>query len=46
MMSRGLPCGVCEDGRLTLKHTKRISTHTNRQRAVMTCDKCGHKEVF
>ena len=45
-MIKGMPCAFCEEGRLTLKRTKRVSIHTNRQRAIMTCDKCGRKEVF
>lgn len=41
-----ISCPVCNVGVMKLKRSKRISKHTNRQRAIMICDNCGRKEVF
>ena len=41
-----MKCPKCESGKFILTHYEKGASNYKREKAILQCNKCGHKEVF
>lgn len=41
-----MKCPKCKSGKFILTHYEKGGSYNRKEKAILLCDECGHKEVF